>query len=208
MNYLAPLEHRYSVKKFNDHKVPKETLERILKAGQLTASSLGLQPYKLYILESKESLDKAAAAFYNKSQISTCSHLILITAKTTLEDDYIERYFNQITEVRNVPRESLEGFKTSIQGHRTKLGSDNIIHWSEKQAYIVLGHLIMASALEQVDTSPMEGFNVESLAELLSLDLTVERPAVTLALGYRAEDDVFSTFKKVRKPNDKLLTYL
>lgn len=208
MNYITPLEKRYSVKKFNDQKVPKDVLERILKAGQLSASSLGLQPYKIYILESRESLEKAADAFYNKSQISTCSHLILITAKTNIEDSYIEGYFRHISDVRGVPRESLEGFKKSIQGHREKVGPENLIHWSEKQGYIVLGHLLMAAALEEVDSSPMEGFNSDLLAEVLDIDLSIERPAVTLALGYRAEDDVFSTYKKVRKLNEKLLTYL
>lgn len=208
MNYITPLEKRYSVKKFSDQKVPKDALERILKAGQLSASSLGLQPYKIYILESSESLEKASDAFYNKSQISTCSHLILITAKTNIEDSYIEGYFRHISEVREIPMESLEGFKTSIQGHREKVGTENLIHWSEKQGYIVLGHLIMAAALEEIDSSPMEGFNSDILAEALGIDTTLERPAVTLALGYRAQDDVFSTLKKVRKPNEKLLTYL
>ncbi|MHA6696840.1 NAD(P)H-dependent oxidoreductase [Chryseobacterium sp. A301] len=208
MNYITPLEKRYSVKKFSDQKVPKDALERILKAGQLSASSLGLQPYKIYILESSESLEKVADAFYNKSQISTCSHLILITAKTNIEDSYIEGYFRHISEVREIPMESLEGFKTSIQGHREKVGTENLIHWSEKQGYIVLGHLIMAAALEEIDSSPMEGFNSDILAEALGIDTTLERPAVTLALGYRAQDDVFSTLKKVRKPNEKLLTYL
>jgi nitroreductase len=80
--------------------------------------------------------------------------------------------------------------------------------WAEKQAYIVLGNLIFAAALEQVDTCPMEGFKAEILEEILGMDPEKEKVAVTLALGYRSEEDHFQHMKKVRKPDEKLFKFL
>lgn len=208
MDYIIALEKRYSAKKFTSEKVPEEVLKRILKAGQLSASSLGLQPYKIYILESANALEKVKSAFFNASQISTCSHLIVLSAKKELEDKYIEGYLSHITQVRDQEIDSLEGFRKSIHGFREKIGSEKLLEWTEKQTYIVLGHLLVAAAIENIDTSPMEGFDAQKLATALELDTDKEWPSVTLALGYRAADDLFQSLKKVRKPEDKLLHYL
>ena len=68
MNYIEALQRRYSVKKFNKELiVPQETLLNILQAGKLSASSLGLQPYKILVVESAEMKEKLIPAFYNPS---------------------------------------------------------------------------------------------------------------------------------------------
>ena len=54
----------------------------------------------------------------------------------------------------------------------------------------------------------MEGFNPEKINEILSIDPETQKVSVTLALGYRAEDDVFQKMKKVRKPDDKLFKFI
>lgn len=208
MDYIKSLEKRYSAKKFTAEKVPSEVVSRILNAGRLSASSLGLQPYKIYVLESKEALEKVEPAFFNPSQVKSCSHLFVITAKKDIEDHYIEGYLKHITQVREQSIESLEGFKTSIQGFRTKIGTERLWDWSKNQTYIVLGHLLFAAALENIDSSPMEGFDDKILTNALPIDPAKEWPSVTLALGYRSPEDPFQSLKKVRKPEEKLIEFL
>lgn len=66
MNYLEALSRRYSVKKFNPEMIiSQETLLNILESGKLAASSQGLQPYKIFVVESKEIKEKLVPAFYN-----------------------------------------------------------------------------------------------------------------------------------------------
>jgi nitroreductase len=67
---------------------------------------------------------------------------------------------------------------------------------------------MFAAALENVDTCPMEGFNKEKIEKILELNTQNESVSVTLALGFRAEDDIFQNFKKVRKPDEKLFKFL
>jgi len=208
MNYLEALSRRYSVKKFNNEIIPQETLHNILESGKLSASSLGLQPYKITVVESEEMKQKLIPAFYNPSQISTCSHLIVIISKKIIGESYIQGYFNHISEVRDVPLANLDLFKNSINQHITQKNNDEIFNWAEKQSYIVLANLMYAAAIENVDTCPMEGFRQDLIEEILNIDPETEKVTVTLALGYRSEEDHFQHMKKVRKPNEKLFKFI
>ncbi|WP_312075149.1 NAD(P)H-dependent oxidoreductase [Chryseobacterium sp.] len=209
MNYLEALSRRYSVKKFNpEMRIPQDVLLNILESGKLAASSLGLQPYKILVVESDEMKQKLIPAFYNPSQISTCSHLIVIISKKMIEEHYIQGYFNHISEVREVPIENLDLFRRSISQHVDLKTNDEIFNWAEKQSYIVLANLMYAAAIENIDTCPMEGFRQDVIEEILELDSEKEKVTVTLALGYRSEEDHFQHLKKVRKPNDKLFKFI
>ncbi|MFY1045315.1 NAD(P)H-dependent oxidoreductase [Chryseobacterium sp. GP-SGM7] len=209
MNYLEALSRRYSVKKFNpDLMIPRETLLSILESGKLAASSLGLQPYKILVVESKEMKEKLIPAFYNPSQISTCSHLVVIVSKKMIEENYINGYFNHISQVRNIELEKLDLFKNSINQHIVKKNADELFNWAEKQSYIVLANMMYAAAIENIDTCPMEGFRQDVIEEILDTDSEKEKVTVTLALGYRSEEDHFQHLKKVRKPNEKLFKFI
>lgn len=208
MNYLEALSRRYSVKKFNKEIIPQEVLHNILESGKLSASSLGLQPYKILVVESEEMKQKLIPAFYNPSQISTCSHLIVIISKKTIDENYIRGYFNNISEVRNIPLENLDLFKNSISQHIVQKSQDEIFNWAEKQSYIVLANLMYAAAIENIDTCPMEGFREDLIEKILDINPETEKVTVTLAIGFRSEEDLFQHMKKVRKPNEKLFKFI
>ncbi len=208
MNYLEALSRRYSVKKFNKEIIPQEKLFNILESGKLSASSLGLQPYKILVVESEEMKQKLIPAFYNPSQISTCSHLIVIISKKTVDENYVNGYFRHISEVRETPPEKLELFRNSINQHISQKTQDEIFNWAEKQSYIVLANLMYAAAIENIDSCPMEGFRQELIEEILNINPETEKVTVTLALGYRSEEDYFQHMKKVRKPNEKLFKFI
>lgn len=209
MNYIEALQKRYSVKKFDEtKKVSKELLDKILKAGQLSASSLGLQPYRILVVESDEMKQQLIPAFRNPSQVSTCSHLLVLVAKKDIDEHYVDGYFRHIAEVRDMEIQQLDGFRASINGFLSTYSESTLEQWAEKQAYIVLGTLMTAAALEHVDTCPMEGFISPLLSEILKIDTTREKATVTLALGYRDAEDPYQHLKKVRKPEEKLFEFL
>ena len=209
MNYLESLQQRYSVKKFDPaKKLSPEILQNILDAGKLSASSLGLQPYRILVVESDEMKQKLVPVFFNPSQISTCSHLIVIVTRKKIDENYIGNYFNHISETRQIPVENLQPFKKSIDSFMNLNSNEEMLHWNEKQGYLLLGNLMFAAALEKVDTCPMVGFKMDEISKILEIDSEIEKVTVTLALGYRAEDDAFQKMKKVRKPNEKLFKFL
>jgi nitroreductase len=67
----------------------------------------------------------------------------------------------------------------------------------------------MAAALQEVDATPMEGFNAAALDELLQLKQHGLRSVSLLPLGYRdAENDWLVNLKKVRRAPEQFLISL
>ncbi|QCX52969.1 NAD(P)H-dependent oxidoreductase [Elizabethkingia sp. JS20170427COW] len=203
MDYLEALRWRYSVKKFNGKKIADKTIENILESARLSASSLGLQPYKIILIESDEVLAKIIPSFYNPNQISTCSHVIVLATETQLNDEYVDGYFQSICECRNMNLDQLGPFRKSIDGFIEQMSKEKKQTWAEKQAYIALGNLLFACALEEVDSCPMEGFRKEMLDQLLNLPEQNLTATVLLTLGYRSKDDEFQHLQKVRRSTEK-----
>lgn len=211
MDYIHALKKRYSVKKFGPELLDEEKINSILEAARLSASSMGLQPYRIYLASkarTPELLTKLSGAFYNPSQVLTCSHLLILCAKKQVEPHYIDGYFKHIESVRGVTPQSLEGFRKNIGDFKNSFSDEALFHWTQKQAYIALGHLLVAAALEGIDSCPLEGFDGEKLSQLMPLNTKAEFPCVALALGIRAQEDTFQNLKKVRKPLEKLVKYL
>ena len=51
----------------------------------------------------------------------------------------------------------------------------------------------------------MEGFLPAKYADILNLDTDKIEPVLVMPIGYRAEDDQFSSFEKVRRPLDEMV---
>ncbi len=78
MEFIKNLAWRYATKKFaTQRKVSSEDLEKIKEAIQLSASSYGLQLYKILIIEDQETREKLKPASWGQSQISNASHLLV-----------------------------------------------------------------------------------------------------------------------------------
>lgn len=58
MEFKEVIESRYSCKKYSDKKVEREKLEAVLEAGRLAPTARNLQEQHVYVLESREALDK------------------------------------------------------------------------------------------------------------------------------------------------------
>lgn len=55
-DFLQLAADRYSVRSFSPKAIPREELEKILRAGQLAPTAVNYQPQKIYVLQSKEAL--------------------------------------------------------------------------------------------------------------------------------------------------------
>ena len=76
-----------------------------------------------------------------------------------------------------------------------------------RQAYIGLSAAMVAAAFEEVDCTPMEGFDPAALDEILGLRARGLRSAVILPLGYRQpEGDWLVNLQKVRHPRSAFIT--
>lgn len=205
MNLIEDLNWRYAVKKYNSEKVSEEKVNNILHAINLSASSCGLQPYRVFAISNQELKAKLGASSFN-GQIAESSHLLVFAAYNNVTTEHIENYINLVAQLREVEIDSLKDFYTMLNSYfKSRTDEENKI-WAEKQTYIALGTALIAAANEKVDSTPMEGFDPTLFDELLGLQEKDLHSTVILSLGYRDhESDYLANLKKVRIPLDEMV---
>lgn len=209
MSTLTNLKWRYATKSMNGQKVPAEKLENILEAIQLAPTSYGMQPFTVLVIEDAGLRAKIAPAIYNQPQITEGSHVLVFAAWKEYSNENVDKYINHIATLRGIPSESLEGMRNMITGSISGKTSEQLLSWNQKQAYIALGTALVAAADEQVDATPMEGFDPDALDAALGLSEKGLRSTVIMTLGYRdAEKDYLNGAAKVRRAKDELFVRL
>ncbi|MDY7393723.1 NAD(P)H-dependent oxidoreductase [Aureibaculum sp. 2210JD6-5] len=198
---IQSLKWRYACKKFDNSKIlSDDKIEVLSEAFNLTATSFGLQPIKMIIIQNKELQKQLQKFSFDQQQVSTASHILVICIDDyiTLED--IDDYFDLEKEIRGTSELILSKYRNQLKDiYKNK--STLAKHESAiNQAYIALGNLMTVCALEKIDSCPMEGFNAQKFDEILELKKQNLKSVLVLPVGYRAEDDFMSTLKKVRKP--------
>lgn len=209
MSLIQPLEWRYATKKFDSaKKLSTEQLENLLDTVRLAPSSFGLQHYRILVIEDSGLREQLKAAAYGQSQLTDGSQLIVLAAETNINEAYVEKYVDEIAKVRNTDRENLVPFEKSMVATVNNRSEDQLVAWAHKQAYIALGVLLTAAAEAGIDACPMEGFEIGKFDEILGLREKGLATSVIAAIGFRAEDDDYAKFAKVRKPKDELFIRL
>ncbi|TSD64721.1 NAD(P)H-dependent oxidoreductase [Inquilinus sp. KBS0705] len=205
MSLTDKLNWRYATKKFDStKKIAADKLEALLSALQLAPSSLGLQHYRILVIEDAAIRAKLREAGYGQSQITDASQLIVFAAETNMNEDFASKYINLVAETRNTSAQNLEGYKTMVMGAINNRTPEQLLIWAQKQAYIALGVLITASADLDIDSCPMEGFDASKFDEILGLKEKGLTATVMATIGYRAEDDTYAQLAKVRRPAAEL----
>jgi len=201
MKNIEALQWRYATKKFDNAKIlPQEKIEVLKNAFNLTATSYGLQPIKLVIIHNKEMQQKLVDFSMNQKQVSTASHVLVLCIERKVDKKFIENYFNEVRKIRATPEEILNPFKDFLINDFKNKHIDEIHAWATNQAFLALGTLMTVCAIEGIDSCPMEGFEPQKYDECLGLEKLNLKSVLVLPIGYRAPDDMFSEFKKVRRP--------
>ena len=210
MSLLEKLQWRYATKKMDATKVvPAAKVQRIVEAVRLTASSSGLQPYELLVVKNSALRAQIQAVAYGQTQITDCSHLIIFAAWDNYTADRINLMFDLSNEIRQNNSADAEAYRQNLlKTYPARDPEFNFTH-AAKQAYIGLGSALIAAAYEEVDCTPMEGFDPKALDEVLNLKARGLRSVVLLPLGYRkADEDWLVKLKKVRRSTEHFVTYL
>ena len=204
MSITTALRWRYATKRMTGHKIPVDKMDIILNAISLAPSSFGLQPYTVLVIENKAMLEKIKPIAMMQPQITEASALLVFAVWDKITSEQINNYIHHIAKERNVSLDSLKQMKEFIETKLANSDSDNFI-WNSKQAYIALGVGLLAAADEEIDSTPMEGFDNMRLDELLKLKEKGLRSSVIMTLGYRdVINDYLVNLKKVRREKEKL----
>jgi nitroreductase len=204
---VAALNWRYAVKKFDPAKtIPAETWNALEQSLVLTPSSMGMQPWKFFVVSDPETKSRLLPAAKNQPQTIACSHFVVFAVHRDLGDPHVNRHLDRMAEVRGIPRESLDKFLKMAMGNLDAARTNGTLDtWQKHQVYIALGTFMAAAALLGVDTCPMEGIDPPAMDEILGMSGTEYETVVACAAGYRASDDKYAAIPKVRFKSDDVI---
>jgi nitroreductase len=206
---LAAQRWRYATKSFDPARsIPAQQWQALEDCLVLSPSSYGLQPWKFLVIDDSALRQELRPHSWNQSQITDCSHLVVLLAKRTISAADADRFVAATAAARGLELSSLDAYRQLIQvdlidGPRAA----EIERFTSNQLYIALGNLMTSCALLGIDTCPIEGFSPAEYDRILGLETSPYRTRVACACGYRAADDKYANLAKVRYPASELIEH-
>lgn len=205
-NIIEKLNWRYATKVFDPaKKVNDQDFDILLETLRLAPSSFGLQTWKFVVVKNPDLREKLVAASWKQSQVKDASHLIVLCAPISFDDNNVQAFIDDIVKTRAVTPESVEGYKKVMTDFLKRMNDEQKAQWMKNQIYIALGSLMTVAATMNIDTCPMEGFVPAQYDEILGLSKIGLKSIVVCPVGYRSENDKYASTKKVRFSKAKLV---
>jgi len=201
------LNWRYATKKMDTSKaVPQDKVDAIVEAIRMAPTSSGTQPFELFVVTNADIRDQITEAAGGQAQITDGSHLLVFAAW----DNYTAERIDNVIDLNVSTRGDLPMLHTYYDNLKSNYlpreAEVNYAH-AARQAYIALGIALIAAAEQEVDSTPMEGFDPDAVDEILGLKTRGLRSVVLLPLGYRDEgSDWLLPMGKVRKSRETIVT--
>lgn len=217
MDVLNVSKTRYTTKAYDaSKKIPKEQFDRLLQILRLAPSSINIQPWHFFIADNDTAKQRIAKALvgkyaYNAPKVLDSSHTILFCTKADISADHLDTLLSQDDQSgRFKDEKAKQGQKDSRTGYvdyyRNEKG--DIQRWAENQTFIALGQMLLAAGMEQIDATPIGGFDETIITNELGLTEQGLIPSVLLTLGYRSETDFNAKLPKSRLSPDLIFTTL
>ena len=190
MEFSEIVQKRYATKQFTGEQIPEDKIDALLEIIRMSASSFGLQPWKVKVIFDKETKDMLLAHSYNQPQVTSCSHLLVFCANTNVTAQ-IDKY-EQLLKDAGTPEEKVTGYIGIMRGAEKGMTDEQKLTWAQKQVYIAIGNAINGAKSLGFDSCPMEGFDSGKYNEILNLPDNL-KATVIVPVGIAAD-----------KPNPKI----
>lgn len=177
MNFLDLAKNRYTTKVYQNEKISEEKINDLKEILRLAPSSINSQPWRfIFVSDENKKQELAKVSFFNESKINNASHLVVF-----LGFDNLEKFESQIRKC--LPEGQVNYY---LQNVKPK-GEEVTKKWLHRQVYISLGYFLSACASMGIDSTPMEGIQIEKYDEILQQD--GYKTLFAVAIGYRDSND-------------------
>ncbi len=187
---------RYACKEFDPtRKIPADDFKAILEAGRLSPSSFGFEPWQFVVIQNQDLREKIRSVSWGaQKQLPTASHYVVFLARQATDLRPDSEYLNYImSDIQKDPPDIVARRLVRVgtfQQNDFDLTSDqSLFDWACKQTYIALANTMTAAALMEIDSCPIEGFELKPLEKILEDEKVLDRNhfgvACMAAYGYR-----------------------
>ncbi len=182
---------------------------------RMSPSSTNAQPWHFFIAKTDGAKRRIAAGAagnfaYNEPKIMNAAEVVVLCARTRLDDGYLTQVLDQETqdgrlandEARTNQHNVRKGY---VQKHEA---AGSVLNWTARQVYIALGFLLLGAAEIGVDACPIEGFDCKAVDAELGLEAKGLTSVVVVALGHKSAADFNAALPKSRLAEAVVITEL
>lgn len=177
-------KERYATKKFDGSVLSEEKISSLLEIIRLSASSLGLQPWKVKVIADAGTKERLLPVSNNQAQVTTCSHLLVFCMDTNVTG-HIDSYSEQMRK-QGIAEDKIASLVEARKAWMSKKSNEQIASWARDQTFIALGNAINGAKSLGFDSCPMGGFDPEGYSRELNLSGNLT-PVVLCPVGYAAD---------------------
>ena len=214
---VAALVHqRKTTKAFEaGHVLTPEQSAAVRDLLRMSPSSTNAQPWHFLMATTdaaKRRIARGASGpfTYNEPKIMNAAEVVVLCARTQLNDAYLTQVLDQETadgrlateEARMNQHNVRKGY---VQKHEA---AGTLLAWGTRQVYIALGFLLLGAAEMGVDACPIEGFDCAAVDAELGLAEQGLTSVVLVALGHKSAADFNAALPKSRLPAAQVMTEL
>jgi len=213
---IKDLLWRHATKKYDPtKKIPQEDLDVLYEAMRLSASSINSQPWRFIVLESDAAKERMSKTFahkfqFNQTHVFDSSQIILFAYNPRYSrEDYAEVIDAQIEDKRTKPERRESSFDAFVFAELNTDDAGSTSSWTKAQMYLALGNTLHALARLRIDSTPMEGIDIDLVNEEFKKELNGYQCDVALAIGYRnPQEDYNATLPKSRRKSENILIHI
>jgi len=196
---IEDLNWRHTAKQYDpSRKVSEQDLDILFEAMRLSASSINSQPWRFIVIESDAAKQRMHNTFannhqYNQKHLFDSSQIILFAHNPHYtRDDYAKVVDKGIADGRT----NAEDRDSAFNAYRfAELNTDDSGYngcWTKAQTYLALGNTLHTLARLKIDSTPLEGIDIELVNKAFAKELGRYRCEVALAIGYHHTKDDFN----------------
>lgn len=178
MSFLDIAKSRYTTKKYDPNgKIAEEIIEELKEILRFSPSSINSQPWKFtFISDEKTKGELSKVSYHNDEKVNDASHVVVFSVIENVED-FENKNLSRLPERAGVYYNRMVKPK----------GEAEIKSWLSHQVYLALGFFLSACASMGIDSTPMEGIQIEEYDRILQQE--GYKTLFGVAIGYRDEED-------------------
>ena len=201
MEYIENImQNRYSCRNFKDEKIKDGVINEILDLTRLTPSSLALESWKFVVISKDDDIKKMGEICLNQPQVSNCSHIVVITARTDLQSK--DEYLKHIIYSKNKGEDKAIKFLKMVSSKTDLMTENELFNYASLQCYMALANLVNIAYSKRVKSCIIGGFDKEKLTKFLNLPNEL-KPCIVVALGLSDEKST----PKIRQSLDEVVVW-
>ena len=197
MDIIKLLQSRYTTKVYDpSFRLSEEQLATIKEVLRLSPSSINSQPWAFELIDDKAL--KSVLAEESWSNLERVKQASLLIVFYTYRD--VETFIKERIDTQETPAQA----QTYFHNYVASQGSEAIQAWQTHHIYLALGVLLTSLASMGLDSTPLEGIDVDKYDKILGREKY--RPVLAVLVGRHAEDDFNHPSRKSKqRRNDVIL---